>query len=177
MSIGLDNMTLQQCLCAGGRIARQLTVSLNTTMLVVACQSADGVVECLNFTCPCSRRRTLSASYAICQTVYQAPPQIRFDASQVAMALVSIGRVTDLQTIVLPSNQLVWDNQLITWQPDLATLSIGMLVLYVCVVLVAIGGLALAFSNWCRPSSPQVLFVSEIPTVKPVGSMIRVKIM
>jgi len=174
MSIGLDNMTLQQCLCASGQMANRLTASLNTGMFVAACQSVEGIIECINFTCPCSRRLMLSASQSICQMVYQAPPTSQFNSSQIAMALADIGHVTDLHIVVLPLQQLVWDKQLLTWQPEVTSVTADMTVPYVFVILVVI--ICLAVSKWYFTPSTQVLLVSNTPT-NGFGSMIRVKIM
>jgi len=172
MSIGLNNMTLQQCLCAGGQIARQLTTSLNTTMLVIACQSAEGIVECVNFTCPCNQRRALSVLSAVCQTIYRAPAQISFQVSQVEAALVNIAHVTDMQVIALPVQQLVWDNQLVTWQPDsFVAMSTGLVAFLTCAAIVVV-----AVILWlCYPVTNTVVVVVQPNRL--FSSAIRVKIM
>ena len=139
MSISLDNMTLQQCVCSAGYITKQLTSSFNTTVLVVSCQSAYGVIECVNFTCPCGARRLMASSGSVvCNAVYQAPQP--FAVSQIAVALASIGFVTGVQTVELPLHQLTWNDQLSSWQPDSVAgdVAVGMIVLYVFLVGLAL---------------------------------------
>jgi hypothetical protein len=175
MSIGLSNMTLSQCACAGGQIARQLTNSFDTPVLVVACRSDTDIIQCVNFTCPCSRRNLRQTTTSVwCQTVYQTtqqPPQ----TSQITAALAPIARVTEVSAIALPlTQQLVWSEQLLA-SYDVAP-AFPLFVVLGCGAFVLIAVAVALVMVLRRPR--QIIIMGGQPEgpVRP-GSVLRIKIM
>lgn len=149
MSIGLANMTLQQCACASTAISKQLTVSFNMDMKVISCQSDAWTVQCVNLTCPCDRSRQLTTYGSVCQIVYQS--LIHPDVPRISAVLQSIVQITGVEMVVLPSHQLVWDESLLTWQPVLQSyVVIGTSIAFVVMIVVVLMGWYL-YTKMVRP--------------------------
>lgn len=102
-----------------------------------------------------------------------------FEESQITVALAGIARVSGLETVELPLQQLVWDDQLSRWQPELVTDAIGagMIVLYLFIVCFAVVVCIVVVWRMGFMAAHTTTSVLIAPRGAEFGSCIRVKIM
>ena len=167
-TLTVENMTIAQCTCSSSKVASEFSAEYGTVVYVLSCENGLVLVECVNFTCPCTSARRLLLDSTTTQ--YKFVHQNAIYAPNITQLLAAIRRaipnahVQSRSTETLDVTSIVWSSALATWMPASdSPPSLALPLAIVAVALAVLAGIVIYFNRQTAPPPRNVILI-KIPS-------------